>query len=79
MSDPEDKYQHHKADYVGMPHDELVYVLVASREKFDAIRLPETAHENGCRSKSIGDFSTAMVIFQWWPPAGAQRPSQEAS
>lgn len=60
-----------QTDYVGIPHDKLVYVIVGSREKFDAIPLPEDVHKNGCHSKTVGDFKTVTVIFQWWPKADA--------
>lgn len=59
-----------QTDYVGTL-DNLVYVIVGSREKFDAIPVPEDVHKNGCHSKIIGDFKTAAVIFQWWPAAEA--------
>lgn len=61
-----------QTDYVGIsPANKLAYVIIGRREKFDAIPLPETVHDNGCHSKATGDFEEMRVIFQWWPEADA--------
>lgn len=67
-------------DYVGVSLSDLVYVIVADREKFDKIALPETVHTNGCVSKRVGTLKDGdvSVVFQWWPPI-ERRPSAEAA
>lgn len=64
-------------DYVGKPIDGIIYVIVAEREKFDAIELEERVAANGCHSKCVGDMSrsTTTVIFQWWETKVSAAPS----
>lgn len=57
-------------DYVGDPTDRTVFVIVASREKFDKIKRPEIDHSkreggNKVLSKTV-EQDGVMVIFQHW-------------
>lgn len=67
-------------DYVApVPNSRIVYVIVASREKFELINRPVTDHTKLpggvlVLSKAIGDLSSAdgQVIFQYWLDDGEQ-------
>jgi hypothetical protein len=57
-------------DYVGVHGKEkMVYVLIASRAKFDEIPLPVSEHDNRALGKVLSktlESTELWVIFQHW-------------
>lgn len=74
-------------DFVGpIPGQNIVYVIVADRAKFDQIQRPATTHEplpDGRRvlSKTIGNWPMSpedgLVIFQHWLEATADEQKSD--